>query len=276
MSRIPADDALRRARVYDDVADAYERVNAPRMFDAPARELVALAGIPARARVLDVGAGTGAVSRAVSAAARGARVVALDPSLDMLRAARRGGVTNAVGGALPDLPFSDASFDALVSAFVVSHVDDPDRAIHDMRRVLRPGGTVALSAWGPTTDAYAAAWKSVIHEFVEPDRLESAASRALPGDARFSRPDGLTGLMAVAGLASVQSITRRLVFALTVDEYIAAREVCAAGRALRVLLDDDEWSRYRRRAKTDLARRFPGGVRFDRDVYLARGLRPAV
>ncbi|HEX5133566.1 MAG TPA: SAM-dependent methyltransferase, partial [Candidatus Krumholzibacteria bacterium] len=56
---------FRKARVYDDVADTYERVNVPRMFAVPGRVLALAVAPPAGARVLDVGAGTGAVARAL-------------------------------------------------------------------------------------------------------------------------------------------------------------------------------------------------------------------
>jgi ubiquinone/menaquinone biosynthesis C-methylase UbiE len=264
------DDALLRARSYDDVADWYERVNAPLMFDAPARALVECAELEPGSRVLDVGSGTGAVARAVrDFCGDGMSVTAIDPSFNMLMAARRGGVLDAVLGALPQLPFSDQSFDAALSAFVMTHVDDPDAAARDLRRVLRPGGCLALSAWAPADDVYARAWAEVVSEFVAADRVSDAAQRVLPGESRFSARDGLSELLGASEFQAVRSETRSFTFNLTVTEMIKSREVCATGRALRALLSDEEWEAYRARAREVLGARFPDGVRYEREVFIA-------
>jgi len=105
--------------------------------------------------VLDVGSGTGAVAR-VAARALGAEgsVVAVDPSAPMLEAARRGGIDLTVVGMLPHLPFVAGSFDVVLSAFVLTHVDDAVASVREMGRVLRPAGRVGLSAWGASADDF--------------------------------------------------------------------------------------------------------------------------
>lgn len=264
-----SDEAIAHARSYDEVADAYERVNAPLLFDLPARALVGYAGITCGQRVLDVGCGTGVVSHAAAAVA--ANVVSLDPSLPMLIAAGRGGVSHLVSGALPHLPFPDGVFDAVLSAFVMTHVDDPEAALRDMRRVLVSGGRVALSAWSPSDDPYSAAWTGVVNEFVTPGQVADAAERVLPGEPRFSREDGLSSLLAAGAFRDVHAETRTFEFAMSVEEMIAAREVCASGRALRVLLSDTEWNAYHARAHDVLGKKFPGGIRYLRRVFFAAG-----
>jgi ubiquinone/menaquinone biosynthesis C-methylase UbiE len=269
----PLDDRLlRQARSYDDAAAIYERLNAPLMFDAPARELLAIVA-PARGdRVLDVGAGTGAVAR-VAARAVGAegRVVAVDPSADMLEAARRGGIELTVVGMLPHLPFLAASFDLVLSAFVLTHVDDAVASVREMGRVLRPAGRIGLSAWAASDDDLARAWADVVHEFVPAEVAAAAAERVLPGEAALSKPGGLESLLASAGFPAVDTATRTFTFAMTVDEYLQAREVCASGRALHALLDGPSWERYRARAREVFAKRFGDGVGYARHVYYAVG-----
>lgn len=267
-----ADDGeILRARSYDDVAEAYERVNAPLLFEAPGRALVEFAVLSSAEHVLDVGAGTGAVARAALAA--GANVVALDPSLPMLEAARRGGVSNAVVGSLPHLPFLDAVFDRVCCAFVMTHVDDPDAAARDMRRVLKPDGRVALSAWAAADDPYSAAWARVAHEFAGPELLSGTAERVLPGEPRFSKPHGLSGLLEANAFRDVRTETISFTFSLSVKAMIEVREVCATGRALRILLSDDVWEAYRARARDVLGKQFPDGVRYQRSVFIAVGSR---
>ena len=266
------DDALFRARSYDDVAEMYEHVTAPLMFHAPARVLVECAALGPGDRVLDIGAGTGAVARAaIVAVGTASGVVALDPSIPMLMAARRGGVEHLVAACLPNLPVRDASFDAVLSAFVMTHVDDPDASARDMRRALRPGGRVALSAWSAADDAYSAAWGDVVSEFVAPDLVGAAAERVLPGEARFSQRDGLADMLASNGFIDTRTETRTFTFELNVEQMIRAREACASGRALRTLLSDAQWSAFQVRARHVLAGKFPDGIRYERRVYIATG-----
>lgn len=118
---------------------------------ATAEALLDAAEVGAGTRVLDVGTGPGTV--AAAALARGAAVVAVDaePGMVALAAANAPGaeVRQAV---LPQLPFPDGSFDAVVANFVVNHVEDPSAALAELRRVVRPGGRLAVTIWRGTTN----------------------------------------------------------------------------------------------------------------------------
>ena len=94
--------------------------------------------------VLDLGAGTGAASRAVASA--GGRPVAVDASLDMLRHDQGQRPPAAVGDA-HNLPVKDGAFDAVVVAFVLSHVPDPLRVLEEARRAITPGGVMLVSSF---------------------------------------------------------------------------------------------------------------------------------
>ena len=115
---------MRDWRTYDDVAETYERVHAPRLAEV-ARDLVEMIDLPAGAAVLDVGTGTGVAAQA--AADAGATVVGVDESLGMLRVARRERPKVPVAAALAiDLPFGSGRFDAVLGAFVLAHFDKID------------------------------------------------------------------------------------------------------------------------------------------------------
>jgi ubiquinone/menaquinone biosynthesis C-methylase UbiE len=263
---------LRDARAYDGAAEVYARVCAPLLFDAPARALVDAVAPPRGSRVLDVGSGTGAVARAArSAVGADALVAAVDPALDMLLAARRGGVDPVVVGSLPRLPFANASFDVVFSAFVLTHVDDPDAALADVARVLRPGGRAGVSAWAAGDDEFFAAWSEVVGRYVETERMNRAAEVILPGESKFSQPTGLVDALRAGGFASVRSHDAEFSFQLTVEEYVQGREACASGRALRALLSSADWRRLTSEARAVLAARFPRGVAYRRRVYMASG-----
>jgi demethylmenaquinone methyltransferase/2-methoxy-6-polyprenyl-1,4-benzoquinol methylase len=108
------------------------------------RFLVSRIAAGPRDAVLDVATGTGAVARELIAQ-KGCTVVGLDQSPEMLAEARRRapkGVT-FVEGRAEKLPFPDGAFDALTFTYLLRYVDDPAATLHELARVVRPGGTVA-------------------------------------------------------------------------------------------------------------------------------------
>jgi len=116
----------------------------------PVAEVVAgRADVTAGTRVLDVGAGDGNV--ALACAARGARVDACDLSSAMVRRgrARTGDAVAWREADAQALPYPDASFDVIVSAFGAAQAPRAARAAHELARVCRPGGRVVLAAWVP-------------------------------------------------------------------------------------------------------------------------------
>jgi SAM-dependent methyltransferase len=110
-----------------------------------------------RRRVLDVGAGEGQVSRALSA--RGAEVVAVDPTWAQLtEVVARGGGVEAVAGTAERLPFAAESFDAAVACLVFEHVDDHEGAIAEVSRILCAGGLFLLLLNHPLLQTPGSGW----------------------------------------------------------------------------------------------------------------------
>ncbi|MBZ0297651.1 MAG: class I SAM-dependent methyltransferase [Anaerolineae bacterium] len=99
-------------------------------------------------RWLDVGCGTGALTRAIASAARPHLIVGLDPSWDFLRYARqltsKASFVVAGGGALA---FSDQSFDVVVSGLALNFIPVPEQALAEIYRVVKPGGVAAAYVW---------------------------------------------------------------------------------------------------------------------------------
>ena len=95
--------------------------------------------------VLDAGAGTGAVCRALARA--GALPVAFDSSADMLAQVGDAALV-AIVGDLCAQPFLDGAFEAAVSAFAISHVDTPERSLAELRRIVKPSGPVIVAVFG--------------------------------------------------------------------------------------------------------------------------------
>ena len=138
-----APDAVRR--MFDRIAPVYDAMNHTMTagLDRRWRRLTAEAVVRPGDVVLDACCGTGDL--AVAAARAGGRVTGLDFSEPMLeRARRKAPVLEWIRGDLLELPFADASFDAATVGFGVRNVDDLQRALSELRRVLRPGGRVGI------------------------------------------------------------------------------------------------------------------------------------
>ena len=136
------------ASAYGSAADNWADGPA-RAYDRLAEALVAASPGPLTgALVLDLGAGTGAASRAVTHA--GGEPVAVDVALGMLRHDRKARPPAAAGDSCA-LPFRTGVFDAVVGAFVVNHIPDPARGLAEANRVTRPGGIVLASVFSART-----------------------------------------------------------------------------------------------------------------------------
>ena len=138
---------MKSGEVFSRIARRYDAVNRILSLGRDgAWRRSAIAHLPP-GRVLDLGAGTGAANRDF-----GARlVVALDPSAPMLTLNPEG---RRVAGYGERMPFADASFDGVFSAFVFRNLDSVPATLAEIHRVLRPGGAAAvvdlsrpLSAW---------------------------------------------------------------------------------------------------------------------------------
>jgi SAM-dependent methyltransferase len=117
-----------------------------------AEHLCEAADLQAGWRVLDVATGSG--NAAISAARRGCEAVGIDyvPALlerGRLRAAAEHLDVEFLDGDAENLPFSDASFDAVVSIYGVMFAPDHRKAASELVRVCRPGGRIALASWTP-------------------------------------------------------------------------------------------------------------------------------
>jgi demethylmenaquinone methyltransferase/2-methoxy-6-polyprenyl-1,4-benzoquinol methylase len=111
-------------------------------------------------RVLDVATGTGLVAFAL--ARRGAEVVGLDQSGEMLAQARARPAPRVtfVRGEAEHLPFADAEFDALTFTYLLRYVDDAAATMRELARVLKPGGRIGMVEFGvPDSPALRALWR---------------------------------------------------------------------------------------------------------------------
>jgi malonyl-CoA O-methyltransferase len=138
--------------------------------------------------VVDLGAATGAGSQALKRRYRDSRVAAVDVAEDMLRRASRREVFlrrfDRVCGDAAALPFRDASVDLVFSNLALHWCNDPDRVFAECRRVLKPGGLLTFTTYGPDTLVeLRRAWAAVdarvhVNRFIDMHDLGDALLRA--------------------------------------------------------------------------------------------------
>jgi SAM-dependent methyltransferase len=170
---------------YDDFMGRYSVRLAPLFTD--------FAGVGAGQRVLDVGAGTGALTREL--VARGATVVAVEPSPEFARALRSRlpqiDVHEAPG---EKLPFADGSFDVALAQLVVAFMEDAPAAMRELGRVAH---RVAICMWGvEEVQMFAAIGRTA---------RVVGSGQAEQGARRYRTPQELIDLLADAGLTNVET-----------------------------------------------------------------------
>jgi demethylmenaquinone methyltransferase / 2-methoxy-6-polyprenyl-1,4-benzoquinol methylase len=137
---------LRRA--FDDAAAHYERIAGWGFLGTGGwyrRRALIAAGLAPGMRVIDVASGTGATARAAtSIVGDAALVTCVEPSLGMLRESRRRLAARHVQGRAEAIPLADSAADFLSMGFALRHVDNLAIAFREFRRVLVPGGKLAI------------------------------------------------------------------------------------------------------------------------------------
>jgi ubiquinone/menaquinone biosynthesis C-methylase UbiE len=199
---------------------------------ADAERVVAAAALEPGDTVLDVGSGLGLLTLAARERIGDGWVIAVDPSVDALEellrlahAAGSSGIMYLVGDA-EVLPLPDASVDAVVLRSVLVHVRDPETAIRELARVLRPGGRLSLREplnGTATSITTAVDWSSLgdlgeraladSTELAATDRLrrlDAAALAARLGEAGFVDVDPQVDDRGEEWLVTAESVDARL------------------------------------------------------------------
>jgi ubiquinone/menaquinone biosynthesis C-methylase UbiE len=234
-------------------------------------------GLPSPGRVLDVGSGTGvALLPAVKAVGPGGLVVGLDPSVEMLRIAQSKKLTPLVVAEVPGVPFANGTFDVVLANFVVSHFTHYDVALVDMVRVLRRGGQLGVTAWGPSQSVYSEVWREVAGSFVSKDLLLDASRQGVPWawEEWFSEPIHVREALQDAGLIKVKVRRREYRTVMSVAAYLIARETSLQGRFMRQTLTKAQWKHFQESAAEEFRSRFGDSIRYTGEVHLAVSTRP--
>ena len=203
-----APDGVRR--MFDRIAPVYDVMNRVMTagLDGRWRRLTARSVVvDSDARVLDACCGTGDL--AIACAREGAVVTGIDFSEPMLeRARRKAPAIEWMNGDALQLPFDEASFDGATVGFGVRNVEDLERALRELRRVLRPGGRVGILEITRPRGALApfyALWFDGIVPLLGKLLPGGSAYTYLPASVRrFPGPEELAELMRDVGFVDVR------------------------------------------------------------------------
>ena len=206
---------------WDLASDHYEALWQTQLADARS-ELLVRTALRAGEKVLDVACGTGQVSFAAArAVGPTGRIVGVDVSGRMIDAARKRAETGQVVNTnflrmdAEQLGLPDGQYDAALCALGLMYLPYPERALNEMRRVLRPGGRLALAVWGSQSKC---GWSSLC-----PIVDAEVSSDVCPLFFRLGQPDALVNLCAQARFENIEQ--HRVVATLN---YADADEACRA------------------------------------------------
>lgn len=108
------------------------------------RQVIQLARLNQNSHLLDLGTGIGDLAREALAQFPQAQVIAVDFTLEMMRVGQKRGVLNFSSADALHMPFSDFSFDAVISGFLMRNVIDLQKALQEQYRVLKNGGRIVI------------------------------------------------------------------------------------------------------------------------------------
>ena len=169
-----------------------------------AREFLAWVAAPQGLEWLDIGCGTGALSRTILERQRPRRLKGIDPSPGFVAHARsvmNEDVAEFEVGDAQALSDGDASFDCAVSGLVLNFVPDPTRAVAEMARVVRPGGLAAVYVWdyAEGMELIRIFWDAAMA--LDPAAVELDEARRFP----LCRPEPLAEVFARGGMRDIES-----------------------------------------------------------------------
>lgn len=217
----PAELSSERVKaIFSQIAPKYERFNAISSFGTYRlwlRGMMRQAPIGASDRVLDIAGGTGDVTFAVARAKHPAHIQCTDLVPEMLEVARAHHALGAAEGVpvdfdvvdAQDIPYDDASFDAITMAYGIRNMPDRPKALAEMLRVLKPGGTLTCLDFSTPPNRL---WAALYHFYLR--HLIPFWGGLITGDRKgfvylaqsiraFPDQQGLAALMEQAGFADV-------------------------------------------------------------------------
>jgi len=202
---------------YDAHAAAYQQLWAPTLRLASGRFLRNLAGNGVR-RVVDVGAGVGALWPDLRVAFPSAQLIGFDRSPGMLQIAPPA-MARVVADARA-LPLAPESVDVALLVFMLFHLSDPADGLSEARRVLRHGGVVGTVTWGSGLESEATRlWTECLDEYgaAPPDPVTAAR------DDLLNTPEKIDALLRSVGFETIRAWTDDLITVIGLEHLLSLR-----------------------------------------------------
>lgn len=173
-------------------------------------------------RLLDCGCGVGSITYGLAEVVAPGHALGIDVQSGKVERARRLAAHRPLAnlefevGSIYELPFQDASFDAVFAHTVVQHLTEPMRALHEIKRVLKTGGVVGIAdddhatlIWEPRNELLMATNQLLLRVFEEDggDPYRARHHRRLLLDAGFARPLA-TATLGTVGVSGTTERTR--------------------------------------------------------------------
>jgi len=219
------------ATVYGHGVDVYDNIWSP-VIQPAAVSTVEEMKLNDATRVLDVGAGTGALTEELRAAAPDATILSIDPALAMLRYAREHRTACAVVGDASALPCANSSVDAVLLAYVLFHLLDPLNGLQEAARVVRADGRVGTVTWASEAAPPASkVWDATLDELNVP-RLPAHGNHD-----GLDTTDAIAALLHAAGLRPIEVWIHELEHTFTAETFWQMRTGCGCNRARLAAID---------------------------------------
>ena len=255
----------------EEVAEAYESLLAPALFAEWSHRLADAADIRDRQNVVDVACGTGILTRVLAErVGPDGSVSGVDLNPGMLAVARR--ISPGITWHKADveaLPFEDESFDAVLCQFGLMLFPAPEAALQEMKRVLRPGGCLAVAVFGSLENVPAYAAIADVYERL----VGKSVGDALRMPFSMGDTDRLKSLFASAGISSANISTRKVFARFSDVESMVLADVKGWFPFAGIELDQDTIEAVSNEAEIALKpfRSASGAVEFPVQAYIVTG-----
>lgn len=238
-----------------------------------ARAFLPWLAVPGGSRWLDIGCGTGALSEMILRETDPVAVAGIDPSEGFIAYAREQVRDARVAFAVADaqtLPFGDAGFDAVVSGLALNFIPSAERALAEMVRVARPGGTVGVYVWDYAGEMQFMRWFWDAATALDPAGPDRDEAHRFP----LCRPEPLERLFQAADLerVAVRAIDVPTVFRDFDDYWVPFLGGQGAAPSYAMSLSEQRRGALRERLRATLPTADDGSISLIARAWAVRGM----